>query len=78
MGKFVLVNINIDKKILEQLHNLMDTELLDEDGNTRFQMHKGSKQQWYRELIEDGLNVKYRILDNKKKELKNEDKNSSA
>lgn len=78
MGDYILLNINLDKKIHKQLHKLMDTEIEDEDGNIRFQMHKGSKQQFYREVMEEGLNVKYAKLDKKKKELKNADKDNSA
>lgn len=77
MGNYILTNINIDKKILQQINDLMNTEILDEAGNIRFQMHKGSKQQWYREIIEEGLNKKYQILESKKKELQNEDKNDN-
>jgi len=78
MGDYLLLNINMDKNIHKQLHKLIDTELLDEDGNIRFQMHKGSKQQFYREVFEAGLNVMYDKLEKKKQELKNADKDSSS
>ena len=76
MGEFELLNINMDKKILKQLHVLMDTQIEDEEGRIRFRMHKGSKQQFYREVMEAGLNVMYDKLDKKKREIRNADKDS--
>jgi len=69
MANYVMVNINVDKEIFKQINDIMNTELQDSEGRIRFRMHKGSKQQFYREVIEAGLNLMIDKLDKKKKEL---------
>lgn len=69
---YKMISVNVDKRILDNIHKIMDTEIIDEDDIVRFQMHKGSKQQWYRELLEEGLNSKIALLNQKRKEFNNE------
>jgi hypothetical protein len=69
MSKYIMIHVNLSKQFYKQLHDLMGMEILDEDDNIRFQFHKGSKQQFYRELLELGMNEKYKQFHDKKKEL---------
>jgi len=64
------VLINLDKKDYDDLHNLMNLSLQSEDGITVYRVTKStSKQGFYRQVIQAGIESIYKKFVNKKNEL---------
>jgi len=68
--------INFDKKSFEQIHELMGMKIEVNDIIV-YQMYEGkSKQQFYREIMREGIKAKLFQFEKKKREIEDESKDS--
>jgi len=70
------ISFTIDSKILKQIHELMESEIIDSDGRIRHKVHEGVASQFYRELIREGYNLRLAKFDMEKEKygIRNKDK----
>jgi len=57
------ISFSIDSKILNQINNLMKSEIVDEQGRIRERVHEGGASEFYRKLLRAGYNVKLAEFD---------------
>lgn len=64
------LNLIVDKKLYEDIHQLMLFELQSDNGMVTHRMFEGkSKQEWYRTLLREGLKSKLIEWSKKEKQL---------
>lgn len=75
---YVPVTIRIHKKMYRDMMQLMRTVIKDGDDITRYRCFEGtSKQDWYRILIQRGIDATQTKFSEKKKLIENEGKDSN-
>lgn len=50
------ITLNIDKKFLSDIENLMNSKIQTEKGTIIFEVHVGNKQDFFRRLLRAGFN----------------------
>jgi len=69
-----MIHINLDKKTCDTLHTLMDIEINDKKTKIMvYKVHTGSKQSFYRKLVEIGIKKINEELKEKIEEYQNGD-----
>lgn len=56
MATYKSITLNIDKKFISDIENLMNSKIQTERGAIIFEVHVGNKQDFYRRLIRAGFN----------------------
>ncbi len=78
MPRVIRINVDLDEKQYNDIHNLMNLSLQSEDGITIFRVHKeNSKQSFYRKILEIGVKKLYDEFLEERKKIQNEGKDSN-
>lgn len=77
MAKVIRINVDLDEKQYNDIHNLMNLTLQSEEGITIYRVHKGnSKQSFYRNLLDIAVQQLYKKFLEERKKIEDESQDS--